>query len=209
MKFTAAMAMPTPKSTPARTRFEPPSPNAKVNPDTTIATRERPRAIVLVNAVIKTLTAFSQGELPVACAKAGAARSRPTATARACRETALSRIAFCQIVLMFLILLCFRPCPAITQESSRVLPGCQWHARHEGEEPLCWFPVPCMVSRHTWSTRSYQRVSTFASGSSSVSVMRRLAAHGFGSCPPGLRGKTSENSPHLQGGFKKGKSEKE
>jgi len=71
MKFTAAMAMPTPKSTPARTRFEPPSPKAKVNPDTTIATRERPRAIVLVNAVIKTLTAFSQGELPVACAKAG------------------------------------------------------------------------------------------------------------------------------------------
>ena len=71
MKFTAAMAIPTPKSTPARTRFEPPSPNAKVNPDTTIATRERPRAIVLVNAVIKTLTAFSQGELPVACAKAG------------------------------------------------------------------------------------------------------------------------------------------
>src|ERR1039458_5329131 len=58
MKFTAAMAMPTPKSTPARTRFEPPSPNAKVNPDTTIATRERPRAIVLVNAVIKTLMGF-------------------------------------------------------------------------------------------------------------------------------------------------------
>ena len=101
MKFTAAMAMPTPKSTPARTRFEPPSPNAKVNPDTTIATRERPRAIVLVNAVIKTLTAFSQGELPVACAKAGAARSRPTATARACRETALSRIAFCQMFSCF------------------------------------------------------------------------------------------------------------
>ncbi len=76
MKFTAAMAMPTPKSTPARTRFEPPSPKAKVNPDTTIATRERPRAIVLVNAVIKTLTAFSQGELPVACAKAADARIR-------------------------------------------------------------------------------------------------------------------------------------
>ena len=32
------MAMPTPKSTPARTRFEPPSPNAKVRPETTIAT---------------------------------------------------------------------------------------------------------------------------------------------------------------------------
>jgi len=29
-KLTAAMAMPTPKRTPARTRFEPPSPNANV-----------------------------------------------------------------------------------------------------------------------------------------------------------------------------------
>ena len=32
----------------------------------TIATRERPRAMVLVNACIKTFTAFSQGEPPVA-----------------------------------------------------------------------------------------------------------------------------------------------
>src|ERR1700691_3352794 len=72
-KFTAAMAMPTPKSTPASTRFEPPSPKAKVRPATTMATSERPRAMVLVKAVIKTLTAFSQGEVP--CANAGAARS--------------------------------------------------------------------------------------------------------------------------------------
>jgi hypothetical protein len=49
-----------------------------------------------------------------------------------------------------------------------VLPGCQWHTRNEGEEPLSWFPVPYMVSRHTWNMRSDQRVSTFASGSSSV-----------------------------------------
>ena len=90
-----------------------------------------------------------------------------------------------------------------------MLPDCQWHTGQKGEEPLSWFPVPYMVSRHTWSMCSYQRVSTFASGSSSVSVMRRLAAHGFGSRPPGLRGKTSKNSPLLQGGFKKGKSEKE
>src|ERR1700730_3153037 len=67
------MAIPTPKSTPASTRFEPPSPKAKVRPATTMATSERPRAMVLVKAVIKTLTAFSQGELP--CANAGAARS--------------------------------------------------------------------------------------------------------------------------------------
>jgi len=51
-----------------------------------------------------------------------------------------------------------------------VLPDCQWHTGQKGEEPLSWFPVPYMVSRHTWSTCSYQRVSTFASGSSSVSV---------------------------------------
>ena len=56
--------MPTPNRTPASTRFEPPSPKANVRPATTIATSESPRAMVLVKAVIKTLTAFSQGELP-------------------------------------------------------------------------------------------------------------------------------------------------
>src|ERR1700681_4187769 len=72
-KFTAATAMPTPNSTPASTRFEPPSPKANVRPATTMATSERPRAMVLVKAVIRTLTAFSQGEAP--CANAGAAKS--------------------------------------------------------------------------------------------------------------------------------------
>src|SRR6266704_1968440 len=76
-KFTAAMAIPTPKSTPASTRFEPPSPTAKVRPATTMATRERPRAIVLVKACCSTLTAFSQGEVPV-WPKAGPARNRTT-----------------------------------------------------------------------------------------------------------------------------------
>ena len=37
--------------------------NAKVSPDTTMATRDSPRAIVLVNACWRTLTAFSHGEL--------------------------------------------------------------------------------------------------------------------------------------------------
>src|SRR5580700_1603612 len=37
---------------------------AKVRPATTIATSERPRAIVLVKAVWSTLTAFSHGEAP-------------------------------------------------------------------------------------------------------------------------------------------------
>src|ERR1700720_3044066 len=86
MKLTAAIAIPTPKRTPARTRFEPPSPNAKVRPDTTIATRERPRAIVLVKACWRTPTAFSHGELPVACAKAGSARKRLHAAANKKRE---------------------------------------------------------------------------------------------------------------------------
>src|SRR6266567_3745461 len=74
-KFTAAMAIPTPKSTPASTRFEPPSPKAKVRPATTMATSERPRAVVLVKACCSTLTAFSHGEVPV-WPKAGAARHR-------------------------------------------------------------------------------------------------------------------------------------
>src|SRR6202795_2605608 len=86
MKLTAAIAIPTPKRTPARTRFEPPSPNAKVRPDTTIATRESPRAMVLVKACCRTATAFSHGELPVACAKAGSARKRLHAAANKKRE---------------------------------------------------------------------------------------------------------------------------
>src|SRR5580658_10134077 len=83
-KFTAAIAMPTPNSTPASTRFEPPSPKANVRPATTMATSERPRAMVLVNAVMRTLTAFSHGELPP-CANAGAARNRATVEARTAR----------------------------------------------------------------------------------------------------------------------------
>src|SRR5437867_130067 len=76
-KFTAAIAIPTPKSTPASTRFEPPSPKAKVRPATTMATSERPRAMVLVKACCSTLTAFSHGEAP-AWPNAGPARNRAT-----------------------------------------------------------------------------------------------------------------------------------
>src|ERR1700688_1313486 len=97
-KFTAAMAMPTPKSTPASTRFEPPSPKAKVSPATTIATSDSPRAIVLVNACCRTLTAFSQGDWPAACANAAAARIRDAQNAanagRSQRETDFFRKAF-------------------------------------------------------------------------------------------------------------------
>jgi len=63
--------------------------NAKVRPDTTIATKERPRAIVLVNACCRTLTAFSQGEAP--WPKAGAANNRPRAVTVNCRNAFLNR----------------------------------------------------------------------------------------------------------------------
>ncbi len=104
MKLTAAMAMPTPKRTPASTRFDPPSPKAKVRPDTTIATRERPRAIVLVNACCRTLTAFYHGEAP--WAKAGAANNRTTAATVNCRNTLLNRRALLQSGLICWYLLC-------------------------------------------------------------------------------------------------------
>jgi hypothetical protein len=92
------MAIPTPKSTPAKTRFEPPSPKAKVSPATTIATSDSPRAIVLVNACCRTLTAFSQGDWPATCADATDARIRdeqdvPEAD-RSQRETDLLRKTF-------------------------------------------------------------------------------------------------------------------
>src|SRR5260221_12705212 len=49
----------------------------KVRPATTMATSERPRAMVLVKACCSTLTAFSHGEVPV-WPKAEAARNRAT-----------------------------------------------------------------------------------------------------------------------------------
>src|SRR5437773_661420 len=103
MKFTAAMAMPTPNRTPARTRFEPPSPNAKVKPASTIATRERPRAMVLVNACMRTLTAFSQGE-PV-CANPGAARIKAAARTARFRLMCLSREAVRESLFIVVLLL--------------------------------------------------------------------------------------------------------
>jgi hypothetical protein len=53
---------------------------ANVSPDTTIATSDSPRAMVLVKAVSSTLTALSHGELP-AWARAGPARTRITTIA--------------------------------------------------------------------------------------------------------------------------------
>src|SRR5581483_5804000 len=92
------MAMSTPKSTPARMRFEPPAPKAKVKPATTMETSERPRAMVVVNACIKTLTAFSHGEPPAASANAADARiseqEHVTSAGRSQRETNLFRRIF-------------------------------------------------------------------------------------------------------------------
>ena len=97
-KFTAAMAIPAPKSTPASTRFEPPSPKAKVSPATTIATRDSSRAIVLVNACSRTLTEFSQGDWPLTCANAADARSeterkRRRLTGASGRRTSFGRLS--------------------------------------------------------------------------------------------------------------------
>jgi len=64
-----------PKSKPASPRFEPPSPKAKVSPATTIATKDSPLAIALLNACCGALTAFSQGDWPLTCANAAYARS--------------------------------------------------------------------------------------------------------------------------------------
>src|SRR5487761_1757162 len=98
MKLTAAMAMPTPNSTPARIRFDPPSPKAKVKPATTMETSDRPRAMVVVNACIKTLTAFSQGEPPADWANAADARiseqENVTNAGRSQRETNMFRKNF-------------------------------------------------------------------------------------------------------------------
>src|SRR5256885_743011 len=80
-------------------RFEPPSPNAKVRPATTMATRERPRAIVLVKACWRTFTAFSHGD-PPPCEKAGTAKKSAAATKTSCRNAALHRVRFRQIVRM-------------------------------------------------------------------------------------------------------------
>src|SRR6267142_5885844 len=94
-KFTAAMAIPTPNRTPARILLDPPSPNANVSPATTMATSESPRAIVLVNACCRTLTAFSHGEFPV-CAKTGDAKSKLTAITLRFRAICLRRVLFGQ-----------------------------------------------------------------------------------------------------------------
>src|SRR5215469_9034943 len=107
-KFTAAMAIPTPKRTPASTRLEPPSPKAKVRPATTMATKERPRAIVLVKACCSTLTAFSHGELP--CAKTAAANSSPAPAAVTCRINRLNRAAFLQSGFILDISISWRLC---------------------------------------------------------------------------------------------------
>src|SRR5216683_2098195 len=63
-KFTAAIAIPMPKTIPANIRLFPPSPKANIKPPTTIATRLKPFAIGPVKPVWSCWTAFSHGLLP-------------------------------------------------------------------------------------------------------------------------------------------------
>ena len=79
-----------------------------------------------------------------------------------------------------------------------MLPGRQWLTRYEGEGPLSWFAVPCMVSRHTWSTRSYQRVSTFASARRLSAVCDAGRVTLVVRVRPARGGNSSENSPHYR-----------
>jgi hypothetical protein len=61
--ITLNSALPTPKMTPAIVRFAPPSPNANINPPTTIATSAKPVAIGPVKAASRTCTACVQGDI--------------------------------------------------------------------------------------------------------------------------------------------------
>ncbi len=73
-KFTAAMAIPAPKSTPASTRFDPPSPKAKVSPPR----QSQPRTAPFNRArkrLLQDAHGVSQGDWPLTCANAADARS--------------------------------------------------------------------------------------------------------------------------------------
>jgi hypothetical protein len=60
--------------------------------------------MVLVNAVCKTLTAFSHGEF-AACANTGAARSTPKARIVSCRAVGRNLIPLRKMIFIFFVLL--------------------------------------------------------------------------------------------------------
>src|SRR5215469_5694739 len=156
MKLTAAMAMPTPKRTPASTRFEPPSPKANVRPDTRMATKERPRAMVLVNAACSTLTAFSHGELPDTCAKPGTVRTSPAAGTSSSLSTFLNRKAFVPCGLILRPSACLR---SLVDQAQRVLAGAVGPPRGIARDEAK--PFPCFK----YAELELQAVgSTFVSG---------------------------------------------
>src|SRR5580658_6046083 len=206
-KFTAAMAMPTPNSTPASTRFEPPSPKANVRPATTIATSERPRAMVLVNAVIRTLTAFSQGEAP--CANAGAAKSSVKLKAtrgertRALR-TYLRRNSF---IVEILPILC-----EVSKRPSRGSP--RWLRLEQGkrkaiEETRLYAPVPGLfpVQAHLERSLRVQRCPPIASVPL-LRAARDAKRRPMESAAALSAGVTGENSPHLTNQPRKSKTDR-
>src|ERR1700730_18276447 len=131
------MAMPTPKSTPARIRFDPPSPNANVSPATTMATSERPRAIVLVKACCRTFTAFSHGEFP-ACEKAGDASRRLTATTPRVLALCLNRPSFRQSVfILFSLIQPLRVCEEMRRVLAVFVAGAPGGNRRKQEPLAC------------------------------------------------------------------------
>jgi hypothetical protein len=90
-KFTARTAIPIPKTIPAKVRFAPPSPKAKVSPPITRAISASPFAMGPVNDCCSTFTAFSQGEL--ACARALPAVTSITPRMTGHRKIALKECA--------------------------------------------------------------------------------------------------------------------
>ena len=147
--------------------------------------------MVLVNACCRTLTAFSHGEFPC-CAKAGAARSKVTATAATFRNPILNRYAFLKS--------CFIRVRSFGQSScGRVLAGSVGGSEAGTGRRNRWsgFDGP-VRAEHTWTLGSYQRVSIFAPGLKFATGARCRAADRGGAAPRGLWGESGENSPHIE-----------
>jgi hypothetical protein len=197
--------MPRPNTIPAKVRFPPPSPKAKVSPPTTMATRPNPFAIGPVNDVCKTFTAFSQGELP--WPKAGAATKRPIAAAIRKREwIAKSQIRMRESIFTRIPPLQIRKPDHTRQrgEALRVL-----HDSRKGIggrcENLLFAPCcPPQTSGHNWSfssTNSADPRSRLFLPQSERDTERLTGEPGV-ALLTGVRG---ENSPHLYRGVFSGK----
>ena len=157
-----------------------------------MATSESPRAMVLVNAVMSTLTAFSQGELPC-CAKAGAARrsTRQIASTGDRSEKLARQFRKARFMRLSLHRSDFKMRGALA--------GRAWD-EDKGKEDDCegrLFAPVCRTfsSGHTWSVRSVT-----ASGPQSRPCLPRPHARPSQRPMRAARhwsaGVTGENSPH-------------